>query len=224
MRYSAWLIGFILLLSGCHTQPDSTQAGQNSSALLVEGFASPETLQDEPQRKQTDSTSFAAAFTAFFDALQAQDTAALNAFIDPQQGFWLIEQPGAVPAYTHYNSVQQVKRSYQDQPFVSIAAQMQACALQPRALFPEFDCAMMDNGGSGYAENGCFYTSGKVFRGNDMWQYASLNKQQEKQVQDLQRRVQQSVLHTYTSFRFHFGYDGQHWRLYFADLRVPCSA
>ncbi|MBF9253458.1 hypothetical protein I2I11_09160 [Pontibacter sp. 172403-2] len=224
MRYYLWLSGIIFVLSSC--RPD--QGGTHNSTLSAEGTDSGKAAQDERLIKEakstTDSVAFEAAFERFFAALQAQDTAALNAFIDPKQGFWLIEQPGAVPAYTHYSQVQEVKRSYQELPFVSIAAQMQACNLQQREHFPEFDCAMTDNGGSGYAEDGCFYTNGSAFRQNNMWQYAGLSKQQEKQVQDLQRQVKQSVLHTYTSYRFHFGYDGQHWRLYFADLRVPCSA
>jgi len=223
MRYFVLFTGFILALSNCH----SDKTGTNNGAFSSEGIDSLAAVQDEPLRKEennaTDSVNFEAAFEDFSAALQAHDIAALNTFVDPQQGFWLIDQPGAVPAYTHYDRVQEVKRTYQGQPFVSIAAQMQTCNLQARN-FPKFDCAMTDNGGSGYAEDGCFYTSGSAFRENDMWQYASLNKQQEKQVQELQGQVRQSVLHTYSSYRFHFGYRNGHWRLYFADLRVPCSA
>lgn len=156
--------------------------------------------------------------------MQTEDTVALNQFIDPQQGFWLIEQPGAVPAYTHYSSIQEVKRSYQNLPFVSITQQMQACALQEREEFPEFDCAWMDQGRTGYAEDGCFYTTATSFRNTDMWQYANLSEQQEENVQQMQQQVQQVVLHTPSSYRFYFMHDGAHWRLLFADLRVPCSA
>ncbi len=203
------------MLSSC--QPQSDQSHQSKSIP-----SAPEA--DLQQTPGTDTVRFEAAFAQFLVALQARDTAAVNTFIDPQAGFWLIEQPGAVPAYTHYASVEQVKRHYQQLPFWSVAAQLDSCRLQQRDSFPAFDCALMDNGGSGYAEDGCFYTNGSAFQGNDMWKYASLGPQQEAQVQALQQRVQRSVLHTRSSFRFHFGYDGNRWRLLFADLRVPCSA
>ena len=148
----------------------------------------------------------------------------LNQFISPQQGFWLIEQPGAVPAYTHFQSIQEVQRSYQNQPFTSIKEQMKECNLQERQEFPQFDCAWMDRGRTGYAEDGCFYKNTTNFKTSDMWKYASLEKQQEEQVQKMQQQVQKTVLHTRSSYRFHFAHDGEKWRLLFADLRVPCSA
>ncbi|WP_242916184.1 hypothetical protein [Pontibacter liquoris] len=219
------LTGFILLLSACHARDAGTGATQHNPAPAPEAEGRrPAIVPASPNQKPpTDTVAFEEAFGRFFAALQTQDTALLNTFISPKEGFWLIEQPGAVPAYSHYIRVQDVKRQYQGQPFVSIAAQMQTCALQ-RHPFPAFDCAGTDNGGSGYAEDGCFYTSGAAFRQNDMWKYASLPHQQEQQVQQLQQRVLRSVLHTYTSFRFHFGYDGSQWQLLFVDLRVPCSA
>ena len=36
--------------------------------------------------------------------------------------------------------------------------------------------------------------------------------------------VRRSVLHTNTSFEFHFGFVDQQWRLLFAKLIYPCSA
>jgi len=130
-----------------------------------------------------------------------------------------------VPAYTHYSVVQHVKRQYRQQPFTSIAEQMQQCRLRQRQTFPVFDCADMHQGASGFAEDGCFYsTQTAAFQNSDMWQYANLNKQEQQQVQLLQQQVAATVLHTASSYRFHFGYRKGQWVLLFADLRVPCSA
>ncbi len=173
----------------------------------------------------TDTTDFTIAFALFTDALRSENTAALNTFIDRQSGFWLIEQPGAVPAYTHYTSVQEVKRSYQQLPFTSINQEISTCHLQHRETLPGFDCGVMDGNASGYTEDGCFYTHNTTsFRNTTMWQYASLTEQQGQEVQKLQQQVTRTVLHTASNFRFHFGYLQGHWRLLFADLRIPCSA
>ncbi|GAB3529387.1 hypothetical protein GCM10027443_08600 [Pontibacter brevis] len=192
------------------------------------GIGSLEAVQEEPQRREDtpgrDTMSFEVAFEHFFRALQAGDTVGLNQFVSPRLGVWLIEQPGAVPAYSHFRSIQAVQRSYQNQPFTSVREQMQECDLQERQEFPKFDCAWMDRGRTGFAEDGCFFRNTTDFKNTDMWRYANLTPQQEEQVQQMQQQVQKTVLHTHSSFRFYFAHDGERWRLLFADLRMPCSA
>jgi len=184
-----------------------------------------DSLETEPERPLSIDTTFEHAFSQFFSALQAGDTSALNQFIDPEQGLWLIEQPGAVPAYNHFKSIAQAERTYQQLPFTSINQQVKTCPLQQRDTLPTFDCADMDGGASGFSEDGCFYTfDTSGFQSTDMWKYANLDEQQAAQVQELQQQVRATVLHTGTAFRFHFGYRHGRWHLLFADLRVPCSA
>ncbi|RDV13266.1 hypothetical protein DXT99_20540 [Pontibacter diazotrophicus] len=218
----------LLLLSFNSACTPEQQNSDDERTLSSSGIDSLEAVQEEPQRKEdtpgTDTMSFEVAFEHFFRALQAGDTVGLNQFVSPERGLWLIEQPGAVPAYTHFQNIQAVQRSYQNQPFTSITEQMQECDLQERQEFPEFDCAWMDRGRSGFAEDGCFFRDATDFHTSDMWQYANLNPEQEEQVQRMQQQVQKTVLHTRTSYRFHFAHDGERWRLLFADLRVPCSA
>ena len=227
MRY---IIPLLLLLSFLHSActPDQQNTENAGSTLNSSGIDSLEAVQEEPQRKENtpgpDTISFEVAFEHFFRALQAGDTVGLNQFVHPQLGMWLIEQPGAVPAYTHFQSIQEVKRSYRNQPFISIKEQLRACELQERQDFPAFDCARMDGNRSGYAADGCFYHNTTDFKTSDMWRYASLDPQQGERVQEIQQQVQKTVLHTRSSYRFHFAHDGEQWRLLFADLRVPCSA
>ncbi len=220
MRYTLSILAFLLLLSSCG--PDSRPGILGK--LRIDSLL---TTQEEPpqEAEAMDTASFEQAFGRFFGALQAGDTAALNQFVDAEQGLWLIEQPGAVPAYSHFRTIQQVQRKYQQQPFISINQQVKECQLQQRDVFPEFDCADMDQGATGFAEDGCFYTFETAsFQSTDMWQYADLSEQQAQQVQEMQQQVQATVLHTGSSFRFHFGYRNGQWHLLFADLRVPCSA
>ncbi|WP_162055072.1 hypothetical protein [Pontibacter pamirensis] len=226
MRYFIPLLLFLFAFNSACT-PEQ-QNSENESTLNSSGIDSLEAVQEEPQRKEetpgTDTMSFEVAFERFFRALQTRDTVGLNQFVSPEQGIWLIEQPGAVPAYTHFQNIQVVQRSYQNLPFTSIKEQMQECDLQEQQEFPEFNCAWMDRGRSGFAEDGCFYKNATDFKKSDMWKYASLEEQQEEDIQHMQQQVQKTVLHTRTSYRFHFAHDGEKWRLLFADLRVPCSA
>ncbi|MCJ8165550.1 hypothetical protein MKJ04_11930 [Pontibacter sp. E15-1] len=212
-----------VVLAGCGHERQGTAIPEG------QGIDSVEAVQEEPNRKgeptMPDTSRFEEDFTDFLHALQSGDTAALNGFVSAQTGFWLIEQPGALPAYTHYTAVQDVRRSYQQLPFTSISRDMGRCDLLPRQVLPEFDCGAMDGTASGYTEDGCFYTSNTAgFRNTDMWQYASLTDQQAEQVQELQQQVAITVLHTASYFRFHFGYRKGRWQLLFADLRIPCSA
>ncbi|OKL42112.1 hypothetical protein [Pontibacter flavimaris] len=222
MRYTLSVLGLLLLLTSCGPDGKPGILGR----LRVDSL---EAVQEEPQPASQpadpDTAAFADAFNQFFSALQAGDTAALNRFVEADQGLWLIEQPGAMPAYSHFTSIQQVQREYQQRPFTSINQEVKACQLEHRDTFPGFDCADMDGGSTGFAEDGCFYTFKTAnFQHTDMWQYADLSEQQAQQVQELQQQVQATVLHTGTSYRFHFGYRNGRWLLLFADLRVPCSA
>ncbi|MDX5437960.1 MAG: hypothetical protein LPK03_12235 [Pontibacter sp.] len=219
---------FVISLLG--TLCSCGNGGQRNSTLPQATPDSLEAVQEEPVRRGAistahDTASFREAFNQFFNALQSGDTAALNNFVDAQQGFWLIEQPGAVPSYTHFNNIQSVKRQHPQSSFISIRERMEQCQLQQRQDFPKFNCADMDGAATGFEEDGCFYsTSTAAFRNADMWKYADLNEQQAAQIQQLQQQIEATVLHTSSSFKFHFGYRNGRWQLLFADLRVPCSA
>lgn len=218
MRFTFAILAALVVCTSCG--PDSRPGTLGSQRV-----DSLQAAQEEARPAIPDSASFAEEFNRFFNALQAGDTAALNNFIHAQSGIWLIEQPGAMPAYSHFKSIQEVQRNYQQRPFTSINQEVKVCELQHREAFPAFDCADMDGGATGFTEDGCFYTfSTSSFQTTTMWQYANLSEQQAQQVQQLQEQVQATVLHTATAYRFHFGFRNGRWLLLFADLRIPCSA
>lgn len=183
-------------------------------------------MQEEPVRAEgPDTVAFEQTFARFFEALQAADTAALNGFVSAEHGLWLIEQPGALPSYTHFANIQAVQREYGQRPFTSLAQEVQKCKLKQREQLPGFNCANMEGGATGFAEDGCFYTTDtEEFQNTEMWQYANLTDAQTARIQELQQQVLVTVLHTASSYRFHFGYRNGRWQLLFADLRIPCSA
>ncbi|MCC9166754.1 hypothetical protein LN893_07845 [Pontibacter sp. XAAS-A31] len=90
--------------------------------MATESTDSLQALQEEPQRISNmlaaDSVDFNSAFKRFFIALQSADTTALNSFIPPYLGLWVIEQPGAVPKMTQVYDIAQFKRHFQSRSFL----------------------------------------------------------------------------------------------------------
>lgn len=221
LRHLLHLLLLALLLCSCTSEKrQSTGSGNTSKSG---GTDSPEAVQEEPVRN--DSADFRAAFRQFFTALQAADTAALNRFIHPELGIWLIEQPGALPKMTHVHDISAFKREYQDRAFFTVAEEVKECDLSEEP-FPTFDCADMnyEAGETGYSKDGCFVWKPDKFRKSGYWDYANLTPSQVGQIKATLPLVRRSVLHTNTSFEFHFGFVDQQWRLLFAKLIYPCSA
>lgn len=222
-RHLSHLLLLLLCMHGSACTSDKQEAGSTGASLNKSGIDSLEALQEEPVRK--DTTDFRDAFEQFFTALQAADTATLNRFIHPELGVWLIEQPGALPKMTHVTDINAFKREYQDRSFFTVAEEVKACELSEEP-FPTFDCADMnyETGETGYSKDGCFVWKSDKFRKSGYWNYASLTPSQIRQIKAMLPLVRRSVLHTNTSFEFHFGYVDQQWRLLFAKLIYPCSA
>jgi hypothetical protein len=202
---------------------------QNMAAQEAEEHKQLEEVQEEHQRRNTtsglDGINFETAFAIFLEALQTSDTTTINQFIHPDYGLWIIEQPGAMPKMTLVTDIRQFKREFQDRSFFTVREEVKTCDLQEEA-WPAFDCADMnyDAGESGYSKDGCFVWQPDKFQKSGYWDYASLKDTDIQRIQSSLSLLQRSVLHTPTSFEFHFGQvDGQ-WRLLFAKLIYPCSA
>ncbi|MHA6246896.1 hypothetical protein ACXYMU_03090 [Pontibacter sp. CAU 1760] len=205
------------------------EQNQTEHTRSIDDTDSLQAVQDESVRKGSqqlpDTALFRQAFNQFFHALQTADTTLLNQFIHPEQGVWLIEQPGAMPKMTHVRDLRNFKREYQDRSFFTVAKEMQVCRLKQEP-FPTFDCGDMDyeKGQSGYSKEGCFAWKPDKFQKSGYWDYASLSPDQLQHIHALLPHLQRSVLHTDTSFEFHFGYLDGSWYLLFAKLIYPCSA
>ncbi|MDO6392054.1 hypothetical protein Q4E40_18100 [Pontibacter sp. BT731] len=218
----------LLLLAGI-TSCGSGDPEQNLAEQRADEHQRLEEVQEEHIRREgnpnQDSISFGQAFSLFMTALQAADTTTLNQFIHPDQGLWIIEQPGAMPKMTRVTDIRDFKREFQGRSFFTIRDEVKTCDLREEA-WPSFDCGDLnyDEGQSGYSKDGCFVSDAAKFQKSGYWDYASLTDAEIKQIKATLPLLQRSVLHTATSFEFHFGpVDGQ-WRLLFAKLIYPCSA
>jgi len=222
MLRSSYFILFCLLFYSCTSENKKVE---NQAA--EESIDSLEALQEEPMRGQTitDTISFEIAFAQFFTALQNSDTTTINQFIHPKHGLWIIEQPGAMPKMTQVTNITTFKREYQNRSFFTVSEEVKTCDLK-QETWPTFDCVDMDYeaGKSGYSKDGCFVAGPGKFQKSGYWNYASLSEAEIQTINAALPLIQKSVLHTATSFEFHFGFIDGHWRLLFTKLIYPCSA
>jgi hypothetical protein len=211
---SAFLI--LIIVSSCNSR---------SSGSLPENKVAENTPLDNSKTSNSNSDQFRTAFETFFNALHQSDTATINRFIHPENGLWIIEQPGAVPKMTRVKSIQNFKREFQERSFFTIASDINTCNLT-EAPHPKFDCGEMnyEEGKTGYSQDGCFVWDAEKFKQSGYWNYASLAAPQIQQIQNTLPLLSKSVLHTPSSFEFHFGIINKQWYLLFAKIIYPCSA
>ena len=219
-------IPFLLGFASCGSEEQNHATQEAAEAKEPESL---EEVQEEHQRRAgipgQDTMHFGTAFALFLKALHTSDTTTLNEFIHPDYGVWIIEQPGAVPKMTFVTDIRKFKREFQGRSFFTLGKEVKECNLLAEP-WPTFDCADMnyEKGHSGYSKDGCFVWQPDKFRQSGYWDYASLSDLDKKRVKASLPYLQKSVLHTPTSFEFHFGYLEGHWRLLFAKLIYPCSA
>ncbi|MBC5993720.1 hypothetical protein [Pontibacter cellulosilyticus] len=209
-----FIFALLLFFSACSTEKSTSN---------TEETVAKDTTETKPQAAPEDN--FQTAFSTYFEALQNSDTAAFNQFIHPKYGLWVIEQPGAVPKMTQVHDIRNFGREYQGKSFFTIALEIKQCNLVEEP-FPSFDCADLnyDAGKTGYSKDGCFVWDAEKFKTSGYWNYASLSEAKIQQIIETLPLVQKTVLHTNTSFEFHFGKVDDQWYLLFAKIMYPCSA
>jgi hypothetical protein len=162
-------------------------------------------------------------FSIFRKPFFNEDVQGVNAFIDPDLGVFIIENPGAMPKMTFVKDINGFKREFRGESFFTIKERLQACDLKEESL-PSFSCEGENGSGKGYSKEGCFSGEDPQFEKSEIYKYASLQPEELKQAEKMMKLIKTSVLQTSSSYRFHFGYINSQWRLLFIDLRIPCSA
>ena len=168
-------------------------------------------------------TKFNKAFQEFQSAVYNEDAEGVNQFIDQARGLYIIENPGAMPKMTLVKDIRNFQREFQNRSFFTIKEQLQSCQLKEEEL-PTFNCEGATAGNTGYSKEGCFAADAAEFRKNEIYKYASLPEQEIKNIETTLPFVQRTVVQTSSSYRFHWGFINNAWKVLFIDLRIPCSA
>lgn len=218
---ATWLL-LPLLLTAC---PGKQRSGpQPPTELDVPG----EVIQEKPlpaaQALQAD-TSAAGAFLRWTDALRAADTAAVNAFISPRHGLWVLEQPGALPLLTRVTDTRQLRRSHQSSSLFSLSSELMPCLRpEPVDTLPTATCDGAPGNEAGFRRTGCLLGPARPAALKPFWDHATLRGGTAGQGRAALAGSRYAVLQTATGYRFFWAREAGQWRLVLLDLRVPCSA
>ncbi|HSI90759.1 MAG TPA: hypothetical protein VK927_06545 [Adhaeribacter sp.] len=223
MKYSFLLFFPALLLFSC----DSSDQLENRSttpteadSVLVPGFGPDE---DSLASRPRYVSSIIKAFSDFQQAVYNEDTEGVNAFIDPEYGVFIIENPGAMPKMTRVTDISTFKRQFQELSFFSVKERLKTCKPVEEDL-PTFNCEDQTNKNAGYSKEGCFIDDAKMFRESTIYKFAGLTEEETELVEDMLPLVQKIILQTTSSYKFYFGIVNGKWRVLFIDLRTPCTA
>ena len=216
-----FLSGLLLLfIFSCNNDKSATQNQQPPEDSVLAPIQPP----DDLKKPAKYISSFEKAFIDFQTVVFNEDAEGVNAFIDPERGLYIIENPGALPKMTLVKDIRNFKREFQGKSFFTIKDFLQTCELKAEPL-PAFNCAgETPENNAGYSKEGCFVADAAEFRKTEIHKYASLPKAEVKNINATLPLVTKTVLQTAGSYRFHFGYINGKWRVLFIDLRIPCSA
>ena len=173
--------------------------------------------------KTKTQSEFLKVFSEFQTAVYNEDADALNHFIDPERGLYIIENPGALPRMTLVKDIRNFKREFRNRSFFTIKDGLQTCHLVEESL-PAFNCEGQAGGSTGYSKEGCFVADAEAFRKTEIYKYANLAQSEVKNIEKTLLLVQKTVVQTSSSYQFHFGQINGKWKVLFIDLRIPCSA
>lgn len=223
-----FIIILVILIISCKSDKKAVQETSTATKIIrTSPKATKENRlekQSKPVERKTQKTiEFATAFASFLETIHYQDSINFQKYIDQARGLYIIEVPGAVPHFTHVKHISRFKRSYLNRPFFSIGEKVEeTCALQNG--LPRHSCAEIYKTKSGYEKEGCFVGPPQGFIKSTMWQYADLNKASQQNIEKTSPLLSRTVIHTASSFKFHFSQVNGQWKILFIDLSVPCSA
>lgn len=229
METSRWLFALIVALSlaNCESRRPQEETGDPSHVPAV----APALPADTSRRSSPPPAvvlpldpKLGETWARLQRALRQRNAAQLNQFIDPALGLWVIEDGPMGPVITRVAAGAAFRRSYARVPAQRIERYLWLCStLQAVAQLPEIDCGEHVNGRSGFMQDGCFSAPAADFRVLNLWARARLRGGTSAQGRVAQGRVTRTVLHTPSSFRFHFAQaPGGRWHLVFVDLRPLC--
>ena len=203
----------LTLLAACSNDHD-TASGQNDT-LSKKDSVKKEISENLPPSE--DFKQFEWIYSSFV-ASATYTVKSFDVFIDKEEGLWIISSNGAVPQMTHVNTIRGVL-NYKNDTLVPMDHDMMVCELKNEDI-PRTDCDQA----SSWSKNGCFTSEHNTFKTERIWDYAGLNDNDAKTVEELAGKITRAVVNTRGNMRMYFMLKNGSWYLVFLDLRIPCSA
>jgi len=160
----------------------------------------------------------------FIEYFNSKDTNALNAYIYPDYGITVLDNPGVyitVSTFTDFNPGNTYKGIFGNNYLNKMIID---CNLQSGKI-PFYDCD--DNG---WNKEGCYYTDSAnldLVRLYDAIVEYVLYEEDTKyrnQLKDIENKLTNGVYSTKSFIGFYFGYFNDKWYLLAIDMIAPCSA
>ncbi len=213
MKKLFWLLtASCSLLSSCGS--DTSPAGEKDTLSPKDSVKKQiaENLPPDDDFKQFEwiYSSFVAAAT--------YNVKSTDVFIDKDAGLWVITSNGAMPTMVHVNSVRGIL-NYRNDTLIPIDRNSMVCALKNEEIAtPDCDAKTF------WSKDGCFTTTNNTFKSERIWDYAGLNDNDAKKVEELAGEINRVVMNTSLNMKMYFMLKNGSWYLVFLDLRMPCSA
>ncbi len=144
--------------------------------------------------------------TDFLTVLNGISIAAVDQYIHPEKGLWLIQSSGAMPGMVNISQV--------DKNFPVDFSKLR------NEEVPTVDC----DAKSFWTKEGCFAQEADLFSDTQIWEHSNLSKEDKDKVVRAAQTIKWTVVNTSLSARYYFSLIDGKWYLAFVDLRAPCQA
>lgn len=202
-----------LLFGACNS--DTNGQDENADSISAKDSLKKKITEDLPP--STDIKQFEWIYSSFA-AASTYSTKDFNIFIHPEHGLWIIRTNGALPQMMNVKNSAVVKGVDGDSLIPFNREKMIATPVAD--ALPEIDC----DSKTFWSKNGCFTSETNTFKEDKIWQFAGLNDNDAKKVEELSDQITRVVINTEMNMRFYFADINGTWYLLFLDMRVPCGA
>jgi len=152
-------------------------------------------------------------------ALASNDPASFNDLIHPENGCYLIESPGAIPAITLITDVGMVMRKGTERGLLDWDNAFLSFSLTEESL-PTIDC---DSPDGFYSKEGTFVDDVNGLAEGQIWKYVGLDDKDKATIALLAGTITKTIVNT-AGFTAYFSKIDDEWYITFFDIRVPCTA
>jgi hypothetical protein len=192
---------------------------ENTSVDQIESDDKKEVITEEDSievAQLTNGLLFSVFYKKFCESIKKKNYKALNDFIHPNYGLYVIQLSGAVPLILQVYNIEDFKPINQNKKFLELDFR----AIEEKPLFESLPKVICDV--TIYDKLGCFAEEVNPLLVSQIWNYASLNEKEIQAIESLVETVEITVVNT-SNYTFHFSIINEKWCVTFIDMRIHCT-